>query len=64
VWEARAAALLPGATWELDQDGTDTSRYTIIVTWQERVDRADRITYANPGQTETLSLTTTKELAQ
>lgn len=64
VWEARAAAVLPGATWELDQDGTDTSRYTIILTWQERVDKADRITSASSGTTETLSLTTIKELAQ
>ena len=63
-WEARAAAVLPGATWELDQDATDSSRYTIILTWQERVERADRVTYANPGTTETVSLTTTKELAQ
>jgi type IV pilus assembly protein PilV len=63
-WEARAAAVLPGATWELDQDGTDTSRYTIILTWQERVDKADRITSASSGTTETLSLTTIKELAQ
>nr|WP_277988864.1 type IV pilus modification protein PilV [Ramlibacter ginsenosidimutans] len=64
VWEARAAAVLPGATWELDQDATDTSRYTIILTWQERVTQADRITYATSGTTETLSLTTIKELAQ
>jgi type IV pilus assembly protein PilV len=64
AWETRAAALLPGATWELDQDGTDSSRYTIILTWQERVTQADRITYATSGSTETLSLTTIKELAQ
>jgi type IV pilus assembly protein PilV len=62
-WEARAAAVLPGATWELDQDATDSSRYTIILTWQERVDKG-RITYASSGSTETLALTTIKELAQ
>lgn len=64
VWESRAAALLPGATWELDQDATDTSRYTIILTWQERVEKVDRITYASSGSTETVALTTVKELAQ
>lgn len=64
AWEARVAGLLPGATWELDQDATDTSHYTIILTWQERVDKANRITYATTGATETLALTTSKELAQ
>jgi type IV pilus assembly protein PilV len=63
-WETRVAALLPAATWELDQDATDSSRYTIILTWQERVERADRISFTDPASTETVSLTSVKELAQ
>jgi type IV pilus assembly protein PilV len=60
IWQAQAAANLPGATWQLTQDGADPSRYTVVLTWQERRDKSPGTTFATAGEMETLALSTSK----
>lgn len=65
VWQAGIVARLPVSSWTVTHAVTgNPSTYSIVITWQDRRDNVDRVSYATAGTSETLALTTTKVISQ
>jgi type IV pilus assembly protein PilV len=64
-WTTRAVAVLPGASWQVDQTTTgNPSTYVIKVSWTDRRADQTKTTYSTSGTTETFSLTSTRVIYQ